>query len=186
MVRKSLFTVAVAGLVAGLVVAGEFKSGPQPGDKFPGAFHPLNITGESKGEKQCLVCKNGANPVAMVFARTADDALTAKLIKKLDEATVANEKADMGSFAVFLTDDDAVKGKLESLEKKQGLKKLILAVDNPAGPEKYSVAKDADVTVTLYVKNDIKASYAFKKGEMTEKDVEAIVADVAKILPEKK
>ena len=85
-----------------------------------------------------------------------------------------------------LADDDAMKAKLESLEKKQGLKKLVLAIDNPAGPEKYNVAKDADVTVTLYVKNDIKASYAFKKGEMTEKDVEKIVADVAKILPEKK
>jgi len=185
MVRKSLFTVAVVGLVSGLVLAGEFKSGPQPGDKFPGAFHPLNVTGESKGEKQCLVCKNGANPVAMVFARTDSD-VTAKLLKKLDDATIANEKADMGSFAVYLTDDDGMKAKLESLEKTQGLKKLILAIDNPAGPEKYNVAKDADVTVTLYVKNDIKASYAFKKGEMTEKDIETIVADVKKIVPEAK
>jgi hypothetical protein len=185
MVRKSLFTVAVAGLVAGLVVAGEFKSGPQPGDKFPGAFHPLNVTGSAKGEKNCLVCANGANPVAMVFART-DSEMTAKLLKKLDEATVANEKADMGSFAVYLTDDDAMKAKLESLEKKQSLKKLVLAIDNPAGPEKYSVAKDADVTVTLYVKNDIKASFAFKKGELSEKDIATIVGDLTKILPEKK
>jgi hypothetical protein len=185
MVRKSLFTVAVAGLVAGLVAAGEFKSGPQPGDKFPGAFHPLNVTGSSKGEKNCLVCANGANPVAMVFART-DSELTAKLLKKLDDATIANEKADMGSFAVYLTDDDGMKAKLETLEKKQGLKKLVLAIDNPAGPEKYSVAKDADVTVCLYVKHDIKVSFAFKKGEMTEKDVEKIVADLPKILTEKK
>src|SRR5262245_65750786 len=111
MVRKSLFTVAVAGLVAGLVAAGEIKSGPQPGDKFPGAFHPMNVTGESKGEKQCLVCKNGANPVAMVFART-DSELTAKLLKKLDEATIANEKADMGSLAVYLNDEEGKTGKL--------------------------------------------------------------------------
>lgn len=185
MIRKSLFSVAVVGLVAGLVAAGEIKSGPQPGDKFPGAFHPLNVTGEAKGEKKCLVCANGANPVAMVFARTPDDAMTAKLLKKLDDATIKNEKADMGSFAVYLTDSDKAKAALEAIEKKQGLKKLILAIDNPAGPEKYGVAKEADVTVTLYVKNDIKASYGFKKGELTEKDIEKIVADISKIVPAK-
>ena len=115
MVRKSLFTIAVVGLVAGLVAAGEIKSGPQPGDKFPGAFHPVNITGEAKGEKKCLVCANGANPVAMVFARTPECPMTAKLLKKLDEATIANEKADMGSFAVYLTDDDKAKAALEDV-----------------------------------------------------------------------
>ncbi|HEY2784381.1 MAG TPA: hypothetical protein VGJ05_05335 [Fimbriiglobus sp.] len=185
MIRKSLFSVAVVGMVAGLVAAAEFKSGPQPGDKFPGAFHPLNVTGDAKGEKQCLVCKNGANPVAMVFARTPDCEMTAKLLKRLDEVTIANEKADMGSFAVYLTDDDKAKSKLEALEKKEGLRKLILAIDNPAGPEKYNVSKDADLTVTLYVKNDIKASYAFKKGEITDKDIEKIVKDVSKIVPAK-
>lgn len=31
------------------------KSGPQPGTQLPGPFHPLNVTGESAGEKACLV-----------------------------------------------------------------------------------------------------------------------------------
>jgi 5-methylcytosine-specific restriction endonuclease McrA len=115
--------------VAGLVAAGEIKSGPQPGDKFPGAFHPVNVTGEAKGEKKCLVCANGANPVAMVFARTPECPMTAKLLKKLDEATIANEKADMGSFAVYLTDAFAREAFAADKQKTDGRRRTCRACD---------------------------------------------------------
>jgi hypothetical protein len=168
------------------VFAAELKSGPQVGTKLPGAFHPLNVTGEHKGEKNCLVCQNGSNPVAMVFARNADNPAAAKLIKKLDELTAANSKADMGSFAVYLTDDtEGYTKKLQAMAKSHGLKHLILAIDNPAGPEKYNVDKDAELTVVLYNKREIKANYAFKKGEFTEDKIDTIVKDVAKIVPAK-
>src|SRR5262245_31496144 len=72
-------------LVVGGAVAAELASGPQPGDKV-GPFHPLNVTGESAGQKQCLVCKNGANPVVMIFAKEVTPGLTT-LIKKVDAAT---------------------------------------------------------------------------------------------------
>ena len=44
----------------------------------------------------------------------------------------------------------------------------------------------ADVTVVLYYKHNVKANYAFKKGELKDKDIEKIVKDLSKILPEKK
>lgn len=183
MIRRILSLAVVAVVAIGVSFAGELKSGPQPGDKFPGAFHPLNVTGESKGEKTCLVCKAGGAPVAMVFARCADCEMTGKLIKKLDEVTTANSKKDMNSFAVFLTDEEKVfSTKLESMAKKAELKSCTLAIDNPTGPEKYGVNKDADVTVVLYVKRDIKASYAFKKGELTEEKINMIIKDTSKIL----
>ena len=186
MMRRFLSLATVVALVAGVSIAADIKSGPQTGSKLPGAFHPLNINGEHKGEKNCLVCQNGGNPVAMVFARSADCEMTAALIKKLDEATGANKAADMGSFAVFLTDDtETFTKKLEALDKKAGLKNLVLAIDNPTGPEKYEVNKDADVTVVLYTKREIKANYTFKKGELTAEKIDAIVKDVAKIVPAK-
>src|SRR6516165_8954852 len=87
-------------LVAGLAIAGDsVKSGPQVGQKVPGPFHPMNITGESAGEKACLYCKNGSNPVAMIFARECSDNLT-RLIKQIDEATAKHQDAKMGSFVV--------------------------------------------------------------------------------------
>ncbi len=65
------------------VLAGDLQSGPQVGQKVPGPVHPLNVTGENAGEKACLYCKNGVNPVAMIFARDHSEPLTC-LIKKID------------------------------------------------------------------------------------------------------
>ena len=54
-----LSRLAVAFLALGLVVgvalaADTVKSGPQVGKPVPGPFHPLNINGETAGEKACL------------------------------------------------------------------------------------------------------------------------------------
>ena len=183
---KKIFAALVVCTVAGLAVAAELKSGPQAGDKLPGPFHPLNCTGESAGKKACLVCKHGDSPVALVFARTADCPQTAKLLKKLDEATVANKKAEMGSFVIFLTDDDKMPEKLKAMAEKAGIKELTVAVDNPTGPAKYNVDKDADLTVILYTERMVKGNWSFKKGEITDANIDTIVKDVSKIVPEKK
>jgi hypothetical protein len=158
-------------------------SGPQVDQKVPGPFHPLNINGSRAGEKNCLYCSNGNNPVAMIFARKCTPELNT-LIKKIDAETVKNKDAKMGSFVVFLSDDGDLAKKLEQVAKKDNLKECVLSIDdNPAGPKGYNVAKDADVTVVLYVERQVKANYAFKDGELKEKDVEKIVSDVSKILP---
>src|SRR6476659_599449 len=120
-------------LFAGNAFAGDVKSGPQVGEKVPGPFHPLNINGEKAGQKNCLFCSNGQNPVAMVFARDVDSNVIA-LIKKIDEATTKNADANMGSFFVFLSDDKALEKKLSEVAEKEGLKKCVLSIDNPAGP----------------------------------------------------
>jgi hypothetical protein len=56
-----------------------------------------------------------------------------------------------------------------------------LTVESVAGPEKYNVAKDAEVTVILYAKGEAKASFAFKKGELTDEKVKEVATAVAKI-----
>ena len=105
------------------------------------------------------------------------------LVKKVDEAAVKNKSARMGSFVVFCKDDEGLEKKLKELAKKQDLKKVVLTIDNPAGPEGWNIAKGADITVILYTKRNVKANYAFKKGELKSKDVDTIVGDVSKILP---
>ena len=122
----------------------------------------------------------------MIFARDLSDPL-ASLAKKIDAATDKNSECKMGSFIVFLNDDESIDKKLKELADKEHLEKISLAtLSNKAGPEAYKIAKDADVTVVLYHKNKCEANYAFKKGELTEKDVDKIVEDLTKILPEKK
>lgn len=120
----------------------------------------------------------------MIFAREISDSLTS-LVKKIDAATAKNSGARMGSFVVFCSDDEGLKDKLKDLSEKNKLEKIVLTIDNPSGPPRYRIARDADVTVILYEKQKVKANHAFKKGEMKESDVDKIVADLAKILPEK-
>jgi hypothetical protein len=121
----------------------------------------------------------------MIFAREVSDPLTS-LVKKIDVATAKHSDCRMGSFVVFLNDDEKLEKTLKELSDKEKLNSTVLTIDNPAGPSGYDIAKEADVTVVLYTKKKVKANYAFKKGEMKATDVDKIVADIKKILPEDK
>jgi hypothetical protein len=121
----------------------------------------------------------------MIFAREVSDPLTS-LVKHIDQATAKNSSCHMGSFVVFLSDDEKLEKKLKELAKKEKLDHTVLTIDNPAGPKGYDIDKEADVTVVLYAKRNVKANYAFRKGELKAADVDTIVKDVTKILPDKK
>jgi hypothetical protein len=118
----------------------------------------------------------------MIFAREISDNLTS-LVKKVDKATADNADARMGSFVVFCNDDEKLEGKLKDLADKEKLNKTVLTiVDKKSGPSGYDVNPKADVTVVLYVGRQVKANHAFKKGELKEKDIKAIMDDLPKIL----
>src|SRR6516162_4178717 len=93
---------------------------------------------------------NGNHPVAAVFAREMTGSLTS-LVKKIDKATAKYSNCKMGSFVVFLNDDEGLEKQLKDFIKKEGIKKTVLMIDNPSGPADYNIAKNADVTVLLYV-----------------------------------
>jgi hypothetical protein len=180
----------VRGVAAGLLAlaaavtvgaAPALKSGPQVGERVPGPFEPLNVTGPDAGEQCCLFCKYGGSPVVMVFARDTSAPLTT-LLKKLDEAAVQNRAAGLGTCAIFLSADAALKDRLKETAKSVALKEVILALDKPSGPEDYKIAPEADVTVLVYVKGVVKANHAFRKGELDDKATDAVLADLPKIL----
>jgi hypothetical protein len=181
--RLSGFSALVAlALALNVASAAGPMSGPQVGDKVHG-FHPLNCTGEHAGEKYCLICDNGNSPVAIVFARQVTPELT-RLIKRIDQATDKNMKASMGSIIVLLSDADNLEKELKDLAKKEKIQHSILTIDHPEGPEGYNISPEADVTVIMYTKLTVRANRAFKKGELNDKAIDAILADLAKILPE--
>jgi len=121
----------------------------------------------------------------MIFAREVSDSLTS-LVKKIDAETAKNKSAKMGSFVVFLTDDEKLSDKLKTLAKNESIKNCILSIDNPAGPPGYNVAKEADITVVLYKARKVAANHAFRRGELNEKAIAAIIADLPKIVEAKK
>jgi hypothetical protein len=185
-IRALLAAGLACAIVVGNAIAAEktVKSGPQVGEELAGPFHPLNINGKMASQKYCLYCENGQAPVAMVFARDMSPALE-KLIKSLDDAAQKNADYSMGSFVVFCNDDKDLEGKLKEVAEKNSLKKVILAIDNPSGPKGYKVAKESDVTVVLYREHTVKANHAFAKGQLDDKAISTIVADLPKILSTK-
>jgi hypothetical protein len=164
------------------VAADTVKSGPQVGEDLAGPFHPLNVNGKKAGTKNCLYCEAGNAPVAMIFAREPSTQLTS-LITKLDKACVKNKACKMASFVVFCSDEAGLEGQLKKVATDSNLTKVVLSIDNPAGPKDYKVSKEADITVVLYTDRNVKANFAFKKGEMTATNVETILGDLKKILP---
>jgi hypothetical protein len=115
----------------------------------------------------------------MIFAREISDPLTG-LVKKVDE--VNKEKGSkMGSFAVFLSDDEDLEKKLKALAGREKLRQTVLMLDHPTGPPGFNIPKDADVTVVLYVGKKVKANHAYKKGEFKSADIDKVLKDLPKI-----
>jgi len=181
MKKHLIATGLMLAVFAGAALAAEsVKSGPQVGQKVPGPFEPLNINGESANKKNCLYCQFGNAPVVMVFARDVTPAVTT-LIKKLDTCNEENKASEMGTCVIFCSDDKGLETKLQNLVKETKLKKTVLAIDNPAGPEEYKIAKDADVTVLVYKERKVTANLTFTKGQMKDKDIDTVLAEVAKL-----
>lgn len=118
-----------------------------------------------------------------IFARTIDDNL-ASLVKKIDAKVGENKDQRMAAFVVLLTDDpDAAEPKLKALAKKHGIKNVPLTLfDGVAGPPRYKIAKDADVTVMMWKRVVVKANHVFADGKLDKQGIEKVVKSTSKIL----
>ena len=96
----------------------------------------------------------------------------------------ASPLVSVAAFVTLLTNDpDKDEATLKEIAKKQGLKNVPLTVfDGVAGPEGYKIAEKANLTVTMWVDGDVKASRAFAKGEYKTASAKAIIEDTKKIL----
>jgi hypothetical protein len=121
--------------------------------------------------------------VVNIFAREITENLTS-LVRQIDEKIGANSDKKMAGFVVLLTDDpDAAEPRLKELAEKHKIEHTPLTVyDGIAGPESYSIAKEADVTVMMWVGSEVKVNRVFEKGKLDKAAIAAIVKDTAKIL----
>jgi hypothetical protein len=179
--RSARIALVVAVLANGAALAGSVRSGPQIGEKVPGPFAPLNVTGPDAGKKSCLYCKNGARPVVAVFVKQLTPAV-AQLVKKIDVATAANKEQGLGSYVVLCSDAAGLDQQLQSLAQQMQIQNTVLTFYKAGGPERYRLAPEADVTVLLYNHFTIKANHAFKAGELDDPSMDAIFADLSKML----
>lgn len=171
LILSSLALVASAALAA----ADPVQSG-LPVGKRPGPYSFLVATGPQRGQQTCYVCEQheGGKPAAVVFARSLSDPL-GKLLAKLDAAGTGKTAT---GYKVWMT-QLAPSADLDALavwSQKQGLKGVpVGAYEGVVGPPAYRLSADADVTVLLFVKTQVVANFAFRRGELTDKAIDDII-----------
>lgn len=118
-----------------------------------------------------------------IFTRSLTDNL-AGLVREVDTKIDENKDQKLVGFVVLLTDDpDQAETDLKAFAEKHGIKNVPMTYfDGVAGPEKYKIAKEAEVTVNLWVGLSSKANHAFAKDEFNEKSAAKVIADIPKIL----
>jgi hypothetical protein len=185
--QLTVTTAAMALMVsASLASAEDIKSGLQVGKQI-GAFNVTKLAGaEDDGVKEggnlCYRCKNGGRPQVMIFTRSSDKAVVT-LVQKLDAAIAKNSGKELRAFVNFLGDEkSSAKAKAEKLAKASKVKKVPFVLPNEFenGPADYGINPKAAVTVILAEGGKVKANHA--AGSAADLNVDAIIADLAKIL----
>ena len=175
-----LASVAMFGLQT--VNAGDLKSGLQV-DEYPPAFYVTDSTGPAAGTKLCYRCQYGARPVVSLFVRKMDENTT-KLVKELDAIVAKNKDKKMAAFVTVLTDNpDAQEVALKKIAEDNKIENSPLTVfENNLGPATYNIAREADITVMMWVDSNVKVNHALAAGKLNAEEIAKIVKDTEKIL----
>ncbi len=156
------------------------RSGLEAGQR-PGPYSAVVATGEKRGQSHCFICETADRPAVMVFARSLSDPL-AKLVSKLDKAIVDHKRAELRAWVTFLSDEQP-DPKVVEWGKGHAIVNVPLAVFEDAdGPPSYRLAREADVTVLLAVKQKVLANFAFRAGELTEERIGEVMKALAGIV----
>jgi hypothetical protein len=103
------------------------------------------------------------------------------LVKQIDKKI--GEDQELKSFVVITTQQkDKTAMELRRLAMDGGIKNVPLTMfGESGGPPDYELSRNADVTVLMWKGHKVKANHAYK-GELTDKDIQTIVADIPKLL----
>jgi hypothetical protein len=120
----------------------------------------------------------------MIFARKSDTALTS-LVKQLDEVLPKHADKKLSTFVMLLgADREALESQAKELAEKNNLQNvpITVPVEFEDGPKDFGIHPQAEVTATLYVGRKVITSHAYGAGKFDQKAVDAILADVPKIV----
>lgn len=179
---RSAAVLSAVFLLSTLASAEPCLSGLGPGQR-PGPYAFLVATGPNRGMSHCFVCETADRPAVIVFARTMNEPL-GKLLQRIDQALLDQQKAELRSWATFLSDSQpATEPKLTEWARNQGLRNLAVGIfEDLDGPPSYRLNREADVTVLLSVKQKVVANFAFRSGELNDAKVKEVVETLPKIL----
>jgi hypothetical protein len=146
----------------------------------------LVATGEHRGQSYCYICETEDRPAVVVFARSLSDPL-GKLVGQLDRAVRDHKKEDLRAWVTFLSDNQvAFDPQVVRWAEQHAVGSLPLGVfEDRDGPPSYRLARDADVTVLLFVKRQVVANFAFRAGELNDERGAEVLKALPKILASK-
>lgn len=130
----------------------------------------------------------GYDLVALIFVHEVSDPLTS-LVKTIDrqlqESSARHRTGNkLGVFVVFCSDDPALRPQLQTLIAKEGLKHIVLSTHNAAGPPKYRVAREAELTLVVYEHRDrVAANFVLDAEELTADRTKDIMKALTRVLP---
>ena len=162
------------------------NSGLLPGQK-PGPYSAVVTTGSQRGQTFCYICDTADKPAVIVFARTLTEPL-GKLVRQLDEAVVSKKSSELRAWVTFLAEDQSVLDpKIVAWSREYAISSIPIAVfENTVGPPTYHLARDADVTILLAVKQKVVVNFAFRSGELTAARMKEVIDALPKILEQGK
>jgi hypothetical protein len=178
--RAGFFAVLLT-LTSACLAAEPCNSGPKPGQR-PGPYSALVSVGKDRGQPHCFICETEDRPAVIVFARALSDPL-GKLARGMDRALVDHKDAGLRAWVTFLSEDQtALDPKVVEWSKKHALRNVPLAVfEDVVGPPSYLIARDAEVTGLLSVKQKVVRNFAFRAGELTNERIAEILKSVPQI-----
>lgn len=181
--RFAVFLACLSSLTLG--ASEPCVSGVPVGER-PGPYTFVVATGKERGQLTCYICETGDKPAIVIFARQPHDSL-GRLVAAIDRAVADPINAPLRAWVTFLSDNQAaMDAAVVKWSKAQAIKNVPLGVfEDPQGPPSYRLADDADVTVMLFVKQRVRANFAFRVNELTPQACEAVLAEIPKILRDK-
>jgi hypothetical protein len=152
----------------------------------PGPYSALVSVGPQRGTQHCFICETGDRPMVIVFARSLNESL-GQLVHKLDKAMTQHKMADLRAWVTFLGEDHLTfDPKVVDWGKKHATGNVPLAVfEDPVGPPTYLLAREADVTILLAVKQRVVFNFAFRAGELNDQAIESVLQAIPKMVQAK-
>jgi hypothetical protein len=121
--------------------------------------------------------------------REVSDPLTS-LVKTIDKqleeaAGLSPAPRKRGIYIIFCNDDPNQTKQLQAWIADEKLKHVVICKESAVGPDRYRVAKDADVTAVVYSGNRVKANIALRDCELDEDSAAEITKALSQVLPKK-
>lgn len=166
------------------------QSGYRVGERVLPLLPEYRINGHTAGRTGSLTCMYMYQPVVVIYTREITPPLI-RLAKKVDQITAKYTvrplppyKDRLASYMVLVCDSKDREKELKELVEKEKIEAMTIALVVVKEGLFLNKLGEAETTILLTgPRAVIKASHAFRKGELTDKDAERILAELSRIRP---